>query len=115
VLGAVFFIIAVPATYVVNFQLAGGVWILQTLPAVFLALFVRRLDRWAILAGWALGIAWGTAMLAETGFDDATHHFGILGDQRLYIGLPSLAHNLVVVVAGTALAGNRGRVLTSGP
>jgi SSS family solute:Na+ symporter len=114
-LGAVVFIIAVPATYVVNFQLAGGVWILQTLPAVFLALFVRRLDRWAILAGWALGIAWGTAMLAETGFDDATHHFGILGDQRVYIGLPSLALNLVVVVAGTALGGNRGRLLTSGP
>jgi hypothetical protein len=54
-------------------------------------------------------------MLAETGFDDATHHFGILGDQRVYIGLPSLALNLVVVVAGTALGGNRGRLLTSGP
>jgi hypothetical protein len=65
--------------------------------------------------GWALGIAWGTAMLAETGFDDATHHFGILGDQRVYIGLPSLALNLVVVVAGTALGGNRRRLLTSGP
>jgi len=62
----------VPATYVVNFQFAGGVWILQTLPAVFLALFVRTLDRWAILVGWALGVAWGTAMLADTGFNDAT-------------------------------------------
>src|SRR5215211_6515605 len=103
-LGAVAFIFAVPATYVANFQLAGGVWILQTLPAVFLALFVRTLGRCAILVGWALGIAWGTAMLADTGFNDATYHFGILGDQRVYIGLPSLALNLVVVVAGTALA-----------
>jgi SSS family solute:Na+ symporter len=104
-LGAVAFILAVPATYVVNFQLAGGVWILQTLPAVFLALFVRSLNLWAILVGWALGTAWGTAMLAENRFTDASESFGILGDQRIYIGLPALALNLTVVVAGSVLAG----------
>jgi solute:Na+ symporter, SSS family len=99
--GAVIFILVVPATYVVNFQLAGGVWILQTLPAVFLALFIRRLNRWAILLGWALGISWGTAMLSETGFESASRTFG---GQSVYIGLPALALNLVVVSIGTAVA-----------
>ena len=103
-IGAVVFIVVAPAKYVVNFQLAGGVWILQTLPAVFLALFLRRLDRWAILAGWAAGIAAGTAMLAETGFEDATRHFGVLGSGRVYVALPALALNLAVVFAGTGLA-----------
>ena len=42
--GAVGFVVGVPTTFVINFQLAAGVWILQTLPAVFLALFWRRLD-----------------------------------------------------------------------
>jgi Na+/proline symporter len=102
---AVLFIVVAPAKYVVNFQLAGGVWILQTLRAVFLALSLRRLDRWAILADWAAGIAAGTAMLAETGFEDATRHFGVLGSGRVYVALPALALNLAVVFAGTGIAG----------
>ena len=32
-----------PTTYFVNFQLAAGVWILQTLPAVFLGVLLPRL------------------------------------------------------------------------
>jgi solute:Na+ symporter, SSS family len=60
---AVGFIRIVPATFVINFQLAGGVWILQTLPAVLLATFVPWLDRRAVLAGWAAGMAWGTYVL----------------------------------------------------
>jgi SSS family solute:Na+ symporter len=104
-IGAVVFILVAPAKYVVNFQLAGGVWILQTLPAVFLALFLRRLDRRAIVAGWAVGIAFGTAMLSASSFEDATRHFDLLGSGRVYVALPALALNLAVVFAGTALAG----------
>jgi SSS family solute:Na+ symporter len=109
-IGAVVFILIAPAKYIVNFQLAGGVWILQTLPAVFLALFVRRLNRWAILAGWACGIVWGTILLGETRFADATHRFAFTGGLgRVYVALPALALNLLVVALGTALAEVRAR------
>jgi SSS family solute:Na+ symporter len=101
--GAVVFILVVPATYVVNFQLAGGVWILQTLPAVFLALYARRLDRRAIVLGWAVGTGWGTYVLAQTGFDEATRSFAVFGHESVYVGLPAVALNLAVVLGGSAL------------
>ena len=53
---ALAFILTVPAQYALYYQTAGGVWILQTLPAVFLALFVPWLDLWATLLGWAVGM-----------------------------------------------------------
>jgi len=43
-----------------NFQLLGGVWILQTLPAIVFGLFTRWFHRWALLAGWTVGMAFGT-------------------------------------------------------
>lgn len=58
-LGAVVFVVAAPTTYVVNFQLAGGIWMLQVLPPVFLALYIPSLDARAVLAGWVIGIAFG--------------------------------------------------------
>ena len=44
----------------INFQLLGGIWILQTLPAIVLGLYTRWLHRWALLAGWAVGMVYGT-------------------------------------------------------
>jgi hypothetical protein len=40
--GAVLFIVYVLPAQVINFQLLGGVWILQTLPAVFLGLYSSK-------------------------------------------------------------------------
>ena len=51
---------AVTTKYVLYFQTAGGAWILQTLLAVFMAIWFRWLDRWARIAGWAVGIGWTT-------------------------------------------------------
>jgi SSS family solute:Na+ symporter len=101
--GAVGFVVAVPTTFVINFQLAAGVWILQTLPAVFLALIWRKLDAWSTLAGWLVGTTIGTVLLVHVGFASSSYAFG-WGDHRekLFIGVPALAANLVVVVAGTA-------------
>jgi SSS family solute:Na+ symporter len=42
-LGALFFIVFLPQTYAIQLQLLGGIWIIQTLPAVLLGLYTRWL------------------------------------------------------------------------
>ena len=103
--GAVGFVVGVPTTFVINFQLAAGVWILQTLPAVFLALFWRKLDPRATLVGWAVGTTIGTWLLVENGFKTSSYAFG-WGDHltTLFIGIPALLANLSIAVAGTLVA-----------
>jgi len=50
------------AQNVINFQLLGGVWILQTLLPVFLGLYTNWFNRWALLIGWFGGMITGTLM-----------------------------------------------------
>jgi SSS family solute:Na+ symporter len=102
--GALIFVLSAPS-YAITLQLAGGVWILQTLPAIFLAMYVRWLDRWAILAGWLVGIVWGTYGMIQGGFANG----GVAPpapffSTPLYVGFYALAANLVIVVVGSLLA-----------
>jgi len=60
--GALVFILFVPTQYAIQLQLLGGIWIIQTLPAVLLGAYTRWFDSWALLIGWAVGIVAGTAM-----------------------------------------------------
>jgi solute:Na+ symporter, SSS family len=62
--GALVFIIFVPTQYAIYLQLLGGIWIIQTLPAVILGAYTRWFNDWALLVGWAVGIVFGTAMAA---------------------------------------------------
>lgn len=102
--GAVGFILVPGLTqYAITLQLAGGVWILQTLPAVFLALYVRRLDAWAVGAGWAVGMALGTYQLAVGGFTSSLASYPVGGGTKLYIGFVAFLANIAVVVIGTLL------------
>jgi SSS family solute:Na+ symporter len=61
-LGALVFILFVPTQYAIYLQLLGGIWIIQTLPAVMLGVYTRWFNDWALLIGWAVGIITGTAM-----------------------------------------------------
>ena len=61
-LGALLFILFVPTQYAIYLQLLGGIWIIQTLPAVMLGAYTRWFDDWALLAGWVAGVVSGTAM-----------------------------------------------------
>ncbi|HEX5548265.1 MAG TPA: sodium:solute symporter [Ktedonobacterales bacterium] len=61
-LGALAFVIALPLQQSINFQLLGGVWILQTFPAIVFGLYTRWFHRWALLIGWFVGMALGTYM-----------------------------------------------------
>jgi SSS family solute:Na+ symporter len=60
--GALVFILFVPTQYAIQLQLLGGIWIIQTLPAVMLGVYSRWFNSWALLVGWAAGTFAGTAM-----------------------------------------------------
>jgi SSS family solute:Na+ symporter len=65
-LGALAFVLWVPTDYAVYLQLLGGIWIIQTLPAVILGAFTDWFNDWALLVGWAAGTIAGTAMAFAT-------------------------------------------------
>jgi solute:Na+ symporter, SSS family len=65
-LGALVFIIFVPTKYAIQLQLLGGIWIIQTLPAVLIGVYTRWLNSWALLVGWAVGIVAGTELAFKT-------------------------------------------------
>ncbi|HWM06222.1 MAG TPA: sodium:solute symporter [Actinophytocola sp.] len=119
--GAILFIIFIDPQYAIDLQLIGGVIILQTLPAVAIALYTRWLHRWALVAGWAVGMIWGMLMLYDIP-NPATGraHFGgsalaldklsILGWQpfagsqvQIYVGFVALLANLLVAVVVTLI------------
>jgi SSS family solute:Na+ symporter len=103
--GALIFVLSVPSQ-AITLQLAGGAWILQTLPAIFLALYVRWLNRWAVLVGWLVGIAWGTYGMFQQGYANGglatLQFFGF--STTLYVAFYALVANLVIVFVGSALA-----------
>ena len=47
--GALVFILFVPTQYAIQLQLLGGIWIIQTLPAVMLGAYTRWFNDWALL------------------------------------------------------------------
>jgi SSS family solute:Na+ symporter len=96
---ALAFILSIQTTFILNFQLLGGVWILQTLPAVVFGLYTRAFHRLALLAGWAAGIGTGTAMTATTGFAKSVYavHLGPLNFSA-YAGLIALAVNILAML-----------------
>jgi solute:Na+ symporter, SSS family len=94
--GALVFIIFVPLQFAIYLQLLGGVWIIQTLPAVILGLYTRLFNGWALLIGWVIGLALGTAMAASVNFAPV-YPLHMLGTTvPCYIALASLAVNVVV-------------------
>ncbi|WP_406136710.1 monocarboxylate uptake permease MctP [Streptomyces sp. NBC_01089] len=104
--GALLFVLAMDPTVAINFQLLGGIWILQTMPALVGGLFTRWFHRWALLAGWAVGMVYGT--LAAYGVASPTQaHFGgsskeIPGIGQIgYIGLTAFVLNVVVTLVLT--------------
>src|SRR3984893_11363247 len=66
--GALVFIVFVPLQYAIQLQLLGGIWIIQTLPAVIIGLYTRWFNPWALLIGWAVGTVTGTWMAWSVNF-----------------------------------------------
>lgn len=54
--------------YAIYFQLVGGGWMMQIIPAFVLSMFTRWFHPKALLAGWACGMISATWMAVSTGF-----------------------------------------------
>ncbi|MDX6682020.1 MAG: solute:Na+ symporter, family, partial [Solirubrobacteraceae bacterium] len=88
--GALVIIVTLPTKYAIELQLLGGVWILQTLPAIVVGLYSRWLHRWALVAGWAIGMTVGTLMAASQDFAP-TYPLTLLGTKiNAYTGILAL-------------------------
>ncbi|MGW3247184.1 monocarboxylate uptake permease MctP [Streptomyces sp. NPDC001070] len=104
--GALVFVLTMDKTVAINFQLLGGIWILQTFPSLVGGLFTRWLHRWALLAGWAVGmiygtwVAYGVASPTQKHFGGSSDTIPVIG-QIGYIGLTAFVLNVVVSVVLT--------------
>jgi SSS family solute:Na+ symporter len=105
--GALVFVLLMDQSAAINMQLLGGIWILQTFPAIVAGLYTRWFHRWALLIGWAAGIAYGT-FAAYSVVNPVTHaHFGgsiatiPFTDVPVYIAVTAFAINAVVSVVLT--------------
>jgi len=63
----------------VQLQLLGGMWIIQTFPAIAVSVFTRFFNGWALLIGWAVGIITATYLVTLNHFVGATYPFHIFG------------------------------------
>jgi len=118
IIGAVGFILFIPLTYAVQLQLLGGMWIIQTFPAIALSVFTRFFNGWALLAGWAVGIGTATWLAALNHFAGAIYPFHILGvTLPSYIAFATVLLNAAIAALLSlplnALASDRARDETS--
>jgi SSS family solute:Na+ symporter len=99
--GALVFILALPQQYAIQLQLLGGIWIIQTLPPVILGLYTRWFNPWALLVGWAVGIAVGSFIAVKYSFTSiwplAIAGYSFPGYTALY----TLMLNLLIAAALT--------------
>jgi solute:Na+ symporter, SSS family len=121
-IGAVLFIVGIDPQFSVDLQLIGGVIILQTLPSVAIALYTRWFHRWALFAGWAVGLIWGMIILygipnpavaGKSHFGGSALALGKLSifgwhpfdgsTVQIYVGAVALIGNLVVAVVVTLI------------
>jgi SSS family solute:Na+ symporter len=105
-IGALVFVLAMNKTFAINLQLLGGVWILQTFPAIVAGLYTRWFHRWALLLAWAAAMVYGTVVAYQTPgatqkhFGGSVHNFP--GTQTgVYIAMTAFILNVIVAVVLT--------------
>ncbi len=97
-LGALVFILFLPTQFALDLQLLGGLWILQTFPAVVFGLFSGWFRAPALLAGWVVGLFGGTCLACSDGLEAAAHAVDRQLQATVYVGLVALVANIVVAV-----------------
>jgi SSS family solute:Na+ symporter len=105
-LGALIFVLALSKSFAINLQLLGGVWILQTFPAIVVGLYTRWFHRWGVLLGWAAGMIYGTWVAYDTA-SPIQQHFGSplaefpWTDTKVYIAATAFIINVLVAIVLT--------------
>jgi SSS family solute:Na+ symporter len=107
-IGALIFVLAFDKTLAINLQLLGGIWIVQTFPSLAIGLFTRWFHRWALLAGWAVAMVYGTVTAYQQASPTQKHFGQSIADIPFihhtgYIALTAFVLNMLVVVVLTAL------------
>jgi len=99
--GALLVILLLPTRFALDLQLLGGVWILQTLPAVIFALFLPWPKASALFSGWLVGFGSGTYLAIADGVKPL--HTVAIGASAItaYTGLWALLLNVGTVVVVT--------------
>jgi solute:Na+ symporter, SSS family len=102
-LGALAFTIFLPTQYALDLQLLGGLWILQTFPALVFGLFTRWFRAEGLLLGWATGTLWGSWTAWSNGLKPlATVDLGGIS-YGFYVGLGALILNVAVAAFATLI------------
>jgi solute:Na+ symporter, SSS family len=102
------FVFALSKQFSINLQLLGGVWILQTFPAIVAGLYTRWFHRWALLIGWAAAMVYGTVQVyrVPTPGVPGSHWGGssapVLGHVT-YIAIAAFVLNVVIAAAATVV------------
>jgi SSS family solute:Na+ symporter len=106
---ALVFVLTLDKQNAINFQLLGGIWILQTFPAIVFGLYTKWFHRWALLAGWAVGMVYGTITAYNVVNPATGNHFGgslemipMIG-QMGYIALTAFVINVIVAAVLTVV------------
>ena len=103
-LGALAFILLLPSTDAINFQLLGGIWIIQTLPPVFLGLYTNWFHRHALAIGLIAGLIVGTWLVVIQNFVSSVYTISIAGLHiPAYAAVSALVVNLFCCTAFTLL------------
>ncbi len=106
-IGALLVIIFLPTQFALDLQLLGGIWILQTLPALVFGLYTNWFRAPALLAGWFVGFFGGTYLVWDAGWKPL--HLVAIGDVSftMYTGLLALTANIVIAVVLNLLTAKR--------
>ncbi len=100
-IGALAFVFGLRDQDAINLQLLGGVWILQTFPAVAIGLYSTWLHGRALLVGWMVGMIIGTQLVVSGGFSSLVNIGTARWPIHVYAALLALIINLAIAAALT--------------
>jgi SSS family solute:Na+ symporter len=109
-LGAVGVIVGLKLSFAIELQLIGGVIVIQILPSVVLGLYTRWYHRWALVAGWVVGMGLSIYMLYVTPSKTSAHFgsasfafstWGFNTKMTIWTGIIGVLANLIVATALT--------------
>jgi SSS family solute:Na+ symporter len=107
-MGALVIIVVLPTRFALDLQLLGGVWILQTFPAIVFGLFFAWFRAPALLLGWAVGLTTGTSLVIMDGLKPV-HTFALSGDSySVYSGLAALLVNVFIATLAQCVLKKQG-------